>query len=77
MCIYIAIDYTTPVKIALVNGVPTVDPESEGTISSEITHVIKEFSVLPAIAATVSAVAFITNARSSPSLTLLSTPIFP
>ena len=74
---YIAIDCTTPVKIALVNGVPTVASEYEGTISSEITHVIKEFSVLPAITATIPAVAFITNARSSPSLTLLSTPPFP
>ena len=74
---YIVVDCTTPVKIAFVTGVPTVASESEGTISSEITYVIKEFSVLPAITATVPAVAFITNTRSSPFLTLLSTPPFP
>ena len=43
---HIAIDCTSFFKITLINGVPIVATEFESIISSKITPVIKEFSVV-------------------------------
>jgi len=75
---HIAVDCTTHVKIALINGVFIITPESESAISSKITPVIKEFSVVPpTTTVVVPAVTAITNAHSFSSLALLLTPLFP
>ena len=50
---HITVDCTISFKIVLINGVLTVALKSESAISSEITLVIMEFSVSPAIAAVV------------------------
>ena len=64
---HIVVDCTTIYQIALINGVLIIAYESESSISSEITLVIKEFSVVPsATTAVVLAIAVLTNAHSFP-----------
>ena len=38
---HLAVDYTSPVKFAIINGVLIVAPQSKSVISSEVTPVIK------------------------------------
>jgi len=56
---HLVVDYTSPVKIVIINEVSTVAFESESIISSEITPVIKEFSIVsPVTAAAILAAPF-------------------
>ena len=74
---HLAVDYTSPVKIVIINEVSTVALESESIISSEITPVIKEFSIVsPVTAAAILAAAVTTATRLFPYRALLPTPPF-
>ena len=71
---HIAVDCTSPVKVAIINGVLIVSLKSESTISPGITPMIKEFSIAsPAIVVVVPAIAATTITSLFPSLALLST----
>ena len=71
---HIAVDCTSPVKIAIINGVSIVALDFESIISPGITPVIKKFSIaFPATAVVVSATAATTIARLFSFLALLPT----